>query len=510
MLAYRGYKGFLMKKNKNGIGRLFNFAIFFAVLFMLLCPVRLGAQPLELIKSIEPPVGKVGDTVTVCLSINPTLLTATANQKADIMWVIDCTASMSPEIAGIKNNLASFTSQLVAAGIDYRQGLEEYRDIYDPTSGDPTEEKNYGFATSDAQFLGWVGGLAALGGGDWPETGLDALDDAALNTAAAFWRPDSTKTLILITDAPVKSIECSTIFSGAMPLSMTYTTYDLRNRGFVIDAICNAIGSGYSGCDPSLIPGMSGGLWLNLSGTSDWSSFLTQLGTSILSYTNVIVRDPMPPELAPVDSGCGATITGNELDWTFPQVGSGGAFNVCCFLARITSAFDGSISNTAYVSADGVSETSSNNEYIFYPTKTSTPTFTVTYTMTPTYTPTYTCTLTGTPTITPTITATYTPTPHPLVLNLKGTFPNPMIIDTHFVYWLSTDADVSIKIYTVSGEVVLEQDALPGLEGYDSFYWDGRNRAVKRVASGVFIYRITATTPRNERQEVFSKLAVVK
>jgi hypothetical protein len=505
-----------MKKNRKGKCRLFILAFFYAALCIVLGAARLDAQALTLIKSIEPPVGKAGDTVTVCLSINPTLLTATANQKADIMWVIDCTASMSPEIAGIKNNLTSFTSQLVAGGIDYRQGLEEYRDIYSPSSGDPTEEKNYGFATSDAQFLGWVGGLAASGGGDWPETGLDALDDAALNTSAAFWRPDSTKTLILITDAPVKSIECSTLFSGAMPLSMTYTAYDLRNRGFVIDAICNAIGSGYSGCDPSLIPGMSGGLWLNLSGTSDWSSFLTQLGTSILSYTNVIVRDPMPPELAPVDSGCGATITGNELDWTFPQVGSGGVFNVCCFLARITTAFDGSISNTAYVSADGVSETSSNNEYVFYPTRTSTPTvtqtltYTLTYTRTVTYTPTYTCTLTGTPTITTTITPTYTPTPRPLVLNLKGTFPNPMMSDTHFVYWLSTFADVSIKIYTVSGEVVLEQDELPGLEGYDSFYWDGKNRAVKKVSSGVFIYRITATTPRNEHQEVFSKLAVVK
>jgi len=365
-----------------------------------------------------------------------------------------------------------------------------------------------------------VGGLIATGGGDLPEAGLDALYDAALNTAVAFWRPDASKTLILITDAPVKSVECSDEFTMAVPFSMTYTAYDLRNRGFIIDAVCNnstvTNGAGYAGCDPSVIPGLTGGLWINLSGSSDWASFLTQLGTSILSYTNVKVRDPMPPELAPVDSACGATVTGNELDWNFPQVGSGNLFNVCCFLARITSAFDGSISNTAYVSADGVSETSSNNQYVFYPTNTATPTMTMTSTYTPTFTisatftPTYTSTLTGTPTITPTVTATFTPTPQPLVLNLKGSFPNPMMNDTHIVYWLSTDADVSIKIYTVSGEVVLDTDGLPGLEGYDSYYWDGKNRAARPVASGVLIYRITATTPRNEHRDVFSKLAIVK
>ena len=494
--------------------------IFYAFLYLLSGTANLSAQSLTLMKSVEPSVGRVGDTVTVCLSINPALITMTANSKADIMWVIDCTGSMDTEIQGIKDNLTSFTSQLVAAGIDYREGLEEYRDMYDPFPGDPTEEKNYGFAASDSQFLGWVGGLIADGGGDWPEAGLEGLEDAALNTAVAFWRPDASKTLILITDAPVKSMECDSAFYSTMPLSMTYTAHSLYSSGFVIDAVCNSIagyyGSQYSGCDPSEMPGMAGGVWLDLSSTTNWASFLAQLGTSILNYTNVKVRDPMPPELAPIDGACGATVTGNELEWNFPQVNSSGVFNVCCFLAKITSAFDGSISNTAYVSADGVSETSSNNEYVFYPTNTSTSTITPTWTYTPTFTisatftPTYTVTMTGTPTITPTVTVTLTPTPLPLVLNLKGNFPNPMMNDTHIVYWLSTDADVSIKVYTVSGEVVLNHDGLPGLAGYDSFYWDGKNRATKPVASGVLIYRISAVSPRNEHQEKFSKLAVVK
>jgi hypothetical protein len=486
--------------------------VFYAFTFLFFSFSLLHALSINLIKSVVPAVGAVGDTVTVCISIDTSALTASA--KADIMWVIDTTASMTGEITGIENNIASFTSQLDAEGINYRQGLEEFRDLYDPQTGDPTEEKNYGFAASDSQFLGWVDALYAAGGGDYPEAGLDALYDAVLNTSAAQWRPDASKTLILVTDAPVKSIEC-----GTGIYSLTYTAYDIHNNmGFVIDAVCNNITDpGYTLCNTALIPPLAGGIWLNLSSSSNWSTFLTALGSSVASYTDVLVTDPLPPELAPADSACGATITGNQLQWSFSQVGSGSLFQVCCFGAVITSSFAGSISNTAYVSANNVSQTASNNTYIFYPTVTSTFTISATYTQTPSVTPTFTITITDTKTITPTQTSTASPTytatitPTPIIppcLKLYQNSPNPCSSGTNIIYELCDVSDVKVRIYTISGEVVVELTQ-QGLPGNNSIYWDTKNKAGKGVANGVYIYSLEAVNG-NQKKKAWGKLAVLK
>ena len=151
------------------------------------------------------------------------------------------------------------------------------------------------------------------------------------------------------------------------------------------------------------------------------------------------------------------------------------------------------------------------------PTDTDTPTVTPTYTVTetftdsPTITETYTVTDTFTQTPTPTITPTFTPTPPPFRLIGKGNFPNPFVTDTNIVYWLSTQAQsVKIMVYTVSGEKVFWDDSLTGNAGYNNFYWNGRNRALKPVASGVFIYRIDASDDRNDHASVTLKAVCVK
>jgi len=487
---------------------------YFVLIFICFCS-SINAAGINLIKSVNPPVGAIGDTITVCISIDPSSFTL--NVKADIMWVIDTTSSMSTGIAGVKNNISSFTSQLAARGIDYRQGLENFGDIYESEA-----QVNRGFAANDAQFLLMVGALTLTDGGDWPESGIDAIVDAVTNTGAAVWRTDASKTIIFITDASVRSKEC---LNGN--LSLTYTAADLASKGVVIHAVCNDVSSShplpsiYPLCNPKDIPPLTGGIWLDYS-TSNWAAFLSTLGNQVGSYTNVVVRDPMPPELVPIDSACGATITGNELSWSFVQVGSDSIFNVCCFLARITSAFAGSISNTAYVSADGVSETASNNVYIFYPTYTSTCTITMTstssptatmtstYTVTCTKTETSTSTITSTCTPTFTVTPTLTPTPLPLNLGLKGNFPNPFADKTNIVYWLSVDAAVEIRVFTVSGELVLEKKNIAGYAGYNNFFWNALNRSEKKIASGVFIYKVIATTTRDEKATAFSKMGCVR
>ncbi|PKL92030.1 MAG: hypothetical protein CVV21_04595 [Candidatus Goldiibacteriota bacterium HGW-Goldbacteria-1] len=97
--------------------------IFFVSLFLYTAAF---SGPLTLNKSIEPSVGFIGDTVTVCLEIEA----SASVPKADIVWVIDISGSMSTGITNIKNNISHMTNLLAAEGIDYRQGLVTYSDIY--------------------------------------------------------------------------------------------------------------------------------------------------------------------------------------------------------------------------------------------------------------------------------------------------------------------------------------------------------------------------------------------
>ena len=156
--------------------------------------------------------------------------------------------------------------------------------------------------------------------------------------------------------------------------------------------------------------------------------------------------------------------------------------------------------------------------YSITPTVTETSTITETWTITRTWTVTETWTETQTPTFTPTATMTWsltptitlTPTPIPLVLDLKGNFPNPFSDSTHIVYWLSVDAGVTVKVFTVSGEVVRRKENISGHAGYNDFFWDGANNSSAPVASGIFIYRVYAARGDEHAESKFMKAACVK
>jgi len=462
--------------------------IIIVFLAVLLSCAAAYASPLTLKKSIEPSVGFIGDTVTVCLEIEA----SASVPKADIIWVIDISGSMSLGINNIENNINYMTSQFAAQGIDYRQGLLTYEGYPDV----PSTFGNYGFASSDSQLQAWLAGISVRGG---TEPGLEALYEA--NKMG--WRADASKTMILITDEPIPSIDTN-IYATDTHLSMTYTAADLASQGVVIHSISISYPPSVLGCDPAALPPLAGGIWLDYSAPSyEWNTFLAALGTAISTYSDVVIRDPLPPELMPIAPYGGGSYTGGQVIWTFSSVGKGQPFSVC-FPSVITNSYAGFISNTAYISADGVTETASDTEYVFYPTKTATTT------ATPTVTCTGTVTVSPTITLTATITPTATPTPPVLMLMGKGTFPNPFRKEAQIAYYLTAEADVTVKIYTVSGEVVFESQPVKGLHGINSFLWDGRNKSRKPVASGLYIYHIQAASSRGEKVQVFGKAACLR
>ncbi|MCX7698411.1 MAG: hypothetical protein N2114_02970 [Candidatus Goldbacteria bacterium] len=157
-------------------------------------------------------------------------------------------------------------------------------------------------------------------------------------------------------------------------------------------------------------------------------------------------------------------------------------------------------------------------------TKTSTfsPTYSITntatcaltpfYTATPTFTFSYTSSITLTPTetFTRTISVTPTNTMVGLTLKLSGIFTDIQKGTNNIVFWLSKNADVTVKIFTVSGEIVIIDEKIKYLKGYNVFFWDKKNKYKKDVASGIYIFKIFAETNKNEKAEVIGKLYVIK
>ena len=100
--------------------------------------------------------------------------TAQTDRKADIVFCIDATGSMDPCFSGIKTNLDEFLSGLDSHGaVDWRFKLLAYRDKHDANCGIPWQE--FEFTNSATVFLSQLNSIRPNGGGDLPESTLDAL-----------------------------------------------------------------------------------------------------------------------------------------------------------------------------------------------------------------------------------------------------------------------------------------------------------------------------------------------
>jgi outer membrane protein OmpA-like peptidoglycan-associated protein/Mg-chelatase subunit ChlD len=112
------------------------------------------------------------------------------NLPWDLVFLMDVTGSMQPQIDGVVNNLLSFTKNLQDRGIDYRLGLILFGDNI---------ERVYQLTSEAESFLSWIKDVRAKGGGDEKENALEALVAASHRIQ---YRPEANKVAILITDAP--------------------------------------------------------------------------------------------------------------------------------------------------------------------------------------------------------------------------------------------------------------------------------------------------------------------
>lgn len=123
--------------------------------------------------------------------------------SADIVFVIDSTGSMEEYITSVKDNLTNFVNSLNSKGVLLNMSVVEYRDIeedgadstvyYDFNGSNWTNDVNEVIKVFDA--------IEVDGGGDTPETPIDAFEKITLPD------DDATKFIFLLTDADFKDYD---------------------------------------------------------------------------------------------------------------------------------------------------------------------------------------------------------------------------------------------------------------------------------------------------------------
>jgi hypothetical protein len=92
-------------------------------------------------------------------------------------------------------------------------------------------------------------------------------------------------------------------------------------------------------------------------------------------------------------------------------------------------------------------------------------------------------------------------------------YPNPFRNSTTFTFVMGPgDAEVRIKIFTLSGRLIRTLDQM-GRDGFNQVEWNGRDEDGDELANGVYLYKIIATQQQNgetSRAEEIGKLVVAR
>ncbi|THH20113.1 hypothetical protein EW146_g1215 [Bondarzewia mesenterica] len=123
----------------------------------------------------------------------------------DLVFVQDCTGSQGSFISSATKNIELICENIIESGKlqareDLRVGLVAYRDH--PPQDHSYVTKNFGFSSDISKVHKDLSSLYASGGGDGPEAVTAGLAEA-LNMD---WRPQASKMVILIADAPPHGI----------------------------------------------------------------------------------------------------------------------------------------------------------------------------------------------------------------------------------------------------------------------------------------------------------------
>src|SRR5688500_1063328 len=141
---------------------------------------------------------------------------------ADVVFLIDVSGSMAPIIDALRKNIEAFVDSLSSGGAnnaapvrDWRGKVVGYRDIEAAASEGVEWIEDHPFARDTAALKAQLASLKAQGGGDEPESLLDALYKVATMEATPKgaqsedpgkwrYRSDAARVVVVFTDASFK------------------------------------------------------------------------------------------------------------------------------------------------------------------------------------------------------------------------------------------------------------------------------------------------------------------
>jgi hypothetical protein len=171
-----------------------------------------------------PPVPAAEVPVAPVVPPQTSLASRGVSYSVDIVFCIDVTGSMDPILDAVKANALGFyddvQNNLVAKGKNVTQlrvRVVAFRDLY--ADGDAAIEESpfYALPGDRGQFSEFVGGLVAEGGGDAPESGLEAVA-LAINSPWTRVGDRRRQVIVVWSDQP------------ASPLDPSLVPADLRSR----------------------------------------------------------------------------------------------------------------------------------------------------------------------------------------------------------------------------------------------------------------------------------------
>ena len=204
----------------------------------------------------------------------------------DITFCLDCTGSMGGCIDNVKNNMSSLVrgfNSVENVSLDWRVRAMGFRDFEE----DSTPLINDTEFTDDAEaFVKQFDEMKAMGGGDGPESSLDAIV-YAINTSA--WRHNAHHVVVLFTDAPSKSLYHGTQSNFGFPASIDYLKQTLTEKRIQLFVFCGSSCSLLS--QLSDVPLCQVNQGCNLNSSADFAPLMEAIGKTV-ALSSTLAKSP--------------------------------------------------------------------------------------------------------------------------------------------------------------------------------------------------------------------------
>ena len=220
---------------------------------------------------------EVGESVTITKTV--TVAESTSTAILDVMFLIDTSGSMGAEIDAAKAAAADILTGLAGFG-DVASGVGYYSEPgSEGVLHDLTTDITTGVADIGSIYLG-LGGY----GGDFPEEGIHAVEEAAED---ASWRPGSTRLIIALGDATFKESDGSTLAGAKSALDDSGATFIGIDFG-------NMTQDSWGGISAAVLSDYTGGSIVESSGLSTEDlvdDIMDGVTAALAEYVEVTVDD---------------------------------------------------------------------------------------------------------------------------------------------------------------------------------------------------------------------------